>query len=124
MSMAIMAVTNGFWSPKATASRMNGLNFSLFSTNCGANGVPSARAAQAELIAHGAVDEELAQRDGQAQAERDRLALGSQDFGALGGAAEAVEDPALERRRVGALYLHRRQHVLPDARRRQDQRRS
>ena len=40
-SMAIIAATNGFWSPNATASRMYGLNFSLFSTNCGANGVPS-----------------------------------------------------------------------------------
>ena len=31
MSMAIIATTNGCWSPKATASRMKGLNFSLFS---------------------------------------------------------------------------------------------
>ena len=42
MSMAIIAATNGRWSPKATASRMNGLNFSLFSMNCGAKAEPSA----------------------------------------------------------------------------------
>jgi hypothetical protein len=39
--MEIIAATNGRWSPNATASRMNGLNFSLFSMNCGANDVPS-----------------------------------------------------------------------------------
>ncbi len=42
--MAIIAVTKGRSWPKATASRMNGLNFSLFSMNCGAKGVPSCRA--------------------------------------------------------------------------------
>jgi len=43
-SMATMAATKGRSWPKATASRMKGLNFSLFSMNCGAKGVPSARA--------------------------------------------------------------------------------
>ena len=41
MSMAIMATTIGLSCPKATASRMNGLNLSLFSMNCGANAEPS-----------------------------------------------------------------------------------
>ena len=42
MSMAIIVATIGRWSPKATASRMKGLNFSLFSMNCGAKADPSA----------------------------------------------------------------------------------
>ena len=41
-SIATIAATNGRRSPNATASPINGLNFSLFSMNCGANGVPSA----------------------------------------------------------------------------------
>ena len=41
MSIAIIATTNGWSWPNATASRMNGLNFSLFSMNCGAKAVPS-----------------------------------------------------------------------------------
>ena len=41
MSIAIIAATNGWPWPNATASRMNGLNFSLFSMNCGAKAVPS-----------------------------------------------------------------------------------
>src|SRR5207247_2426340 len=83
-----------------------------------------ARAAQAELIAHGPVDEDFAERAHHAQAERDRLALGPQDLRLLRGAATPLEDPALERRRVGALDLYGRQHVFPDTRRRQDQRRA
>ena len=39
-----MAATNGFSLPNATASRMYGLNLSLFSMNWGANGVPSTMA--------------------------------------------------------------------------------
>ncbi len=38
----MIAATNGRRSPNTTASAMYGLNLSLFSTNCGANGVPSA----------------------------------------------------------------------------------
>ena len=44
MSMATMAATNGRSLPKATASRMYGLNLSLFSMNWGAKGVPSSMA--------------------------------------------------------------------------------
>ena len=53
MSMAIIAATNGRSWPNATASRMNGLNFSLFSMNCGAK-----RAAVRQLTdVLGAVDD-------------------------------------------------------------------
>src|SRR3990170_2472416 len=78
--------------------------------------VRPARAAQAELVADGAVDEELAEPAEEAPAQGDRLAVRSEDLRLLGDAAEALEDPALEPRRVGRLHLHRGEHVLPDPR--------
>jgi hypothetical protein len=44
MSIATMAATKARSLPKHTASRMYGLNLSLFSMNWGANGVPSCMA--------------------------------------------------------------------------------
>src|SRR5262249_56141619 len=66
----------------------------------GAAGQRPACATQSELIAHRTVDENLAERAREAQPRRHRLALGSQDLRSLGGAAEALEHPALERRGV------------------------
>src|SRR5437773_7406101 len=83
---------------------------------------------QAELVADRRVDQHLAEHAGQTQPERDGLAVGSQDLGALGGGAESLEDHADggsgEGGRVGGLHLNPRQHVFPDARRRQHRRRS
>ena len=77
---------------------------------------------EAELVAHRAVDEELAEGGGQAQARRHGLALRAQDLGALGGRAKVFEGPALERSGIGRPHLEPREHVLPDSRGRQDRR--
>src|SRR5213594_1797546 len=55
------------------------------------------RAAQAELIADRRVDEHVPDQARQPQGQRDGLAVGAEDLGALGGTAEALEDPPLDR---------------------------
>ena len=78
-----------------------------------------ARVAQAELVAHRAVDEELAQPVGEPRGGRDRLAILHQQLAPLGDAAEILVHAPLEPGGVGRLDLEVGQHVLPDARRRE-----
>src|SRR5205823_10062223 len=58
-----------------------------------------AHAAQAELVAHWPVDEELAECQLQAQPRGHGLAVPAEDLGALGRRTEALVDRALEPRR-------------------------
>src|SRR5204863_8634722 len=76
-----------------------------------------ARAAQSELVAHGAVDDEFAESDQCAQARGHRLSVRAQQLRFDRLVAEVFERAALQPRRVGRLYLDLRQQVLPDARR-------
>src|SRR5439155_1014113 len=55
-----------------------------------------ARAPEAELIAHGRVHEEIAERVAETQAEGDGLAVGAKDLDALGHLPAPLEDPPLE----------------------------
>ena len=83
-----------------------------------AAGIDPARAPQAELVAHRAVDQDLAERAG--PAGRSATGLPSRmALRPLGQPAEILEQPALERGRIGRPDLHLGQHVLPDPRRRQ-----
>src|SRR5713101_2898165 len=79
---------------------------------------------EAELGPDGTVHEELAERGGQTQGGRHRLAFGPKDLRALGRRAEILEGPALQRCRVGGPHLDRGQHVLPDPGRGQERRRA
>src|SRR5439155_16084528 len=83
----------------------------------GAPGARPFRPPEAELIAHGTIDEELTQGRREAQTGGHRLAVRAQDLGALGSRAEVVEGAPLEGGGVGRPHLDGREHVLPDARR-------
>src|SRR6266446_481379 len=75
------------------------------------------RPPEAQLVAYWTVHEELAERGGQSQAGRQRLALRAYDLGALRHGAKVGEGPALERRGVGGRRQNGGEHVLPDPRR-------
>ena len=88
-----------------------------------AAGEREARAAKSELVAHGSVDEELAERVLEPESQRHRLPVGAQDLRLLGDLAEHLEDAALQGPRIPGAHEHAREHVLPDARGRQHLRR-
>src|SRR5215471_18770691 len=75
------------------------------------------RLPEPELIAHGAVDEKLAEGGDEAEPARHALALRPQDLRPLRCCAEEIEGAPLERRGVVRADLDGREHVLPDARR-------
>ncbi len=76
-----------------------------------------ARASQAELVAHRAIDDELAEQIGEPGAERDRLGVLLQQLTPHGDIAKIAVDRPLEPRCVGSPHLQRGQHVLPNSRR-------
>src|SRR6266571_161418 len=61
-----------------------------------AAGEREARASKSELVAHGSVDEELAERVLEPESQRHRLPVGAQDLRLLGDLAEHLEDAALQ----------------------------
>ena len=84
-----------------------------------AAGIDEAGAPQTELVAQRAINQHLADRAQQPQAERHRPALGVAQLNALGDAAEEIEDMALQWGGVGRPDRDLGQRVLPVARRRQ-----
>src|SRR5712671_5335564 len=81
-----------------------------------AAGIDPACAAQTQLVADRAVDEDFAKEEAEPRKRRRLLTVTFEYFGPLGKAAEELEDPALERRRIRRPDPQLGQHVLPDAR--------
>ena len=90
-----------------------------------AAGIDPAGAAQPELVAQRPVDQDLAERAQQPRARRHRLALGVAQFCARSATPrKIVEELALQPARIGRADHDRGQRVLPEARRRQRDRRA
>jgi hypothetical protein len=84
-----------------------------------ARGVGDAHAREAERVAQRRVDEQVADRVGDAIEERERLAVHARRADAAGERHAAIEEPALRPRRILHADRHRRQQPFEDARRRE-----
>ena len=81
-----------------------------------AAGVGPARAQQAELVPHRAVDEELAERGHAGEGRAGRTCPRARRISARSAAAhERSNTQRLSRRRIRGAHLHAGEHVLPDA---------